>query len=553
MDSPVDTQDSTGDSPPPDSEADTDSPHSDPWWETGETGGHTGDTQDTGEPIDPETMVEKLDPYSEPAVRFSPDPFVAGAKLTVTYEGALVGTAKNLTFTYSLEDTSPDYEAEMTPTKTGFEATIELPKGSLALHGAFEDPDTGDDDDRDELDYHAASFFPYLGPWLHWSATAVPGDGVVVAWETTQPCLGVVEYGSTDALGSWAVGSYDDTVHHVEITGLVPGDTLHYRVWDSRGQVSDSYEYAVPDTTAAHSFIAMADLQSYSIGGSLENTAAELVANHADAAFALIAGDVVGWDSPTVWWVTLYEIRDLVSAVPLVTVPGNHDGDVNDSPWIYDRYMAPPHVAPDEPWYSLDFGGTHILALDSDDESSLEEGGDQYAFVEADLAACWHGATRVCDPVFATWHVPPYDVGSRHFSQQFGLRPSTALFDGNVDWHFSGHEHLYQRFEPLQYEATLATSGSYGVGSDDGVGYIVLPPAGTGTSGSLIDPEDPEATVRELLAFPAIAEDATHHDGELGWVIVEVGAADLTISAWGVGSSSSATAPQLLESISYGR
>ncbi len=547
-DSPVDTHESATDSPPPDS--DTDTTHSD---SPGETGAHTGDTQDTGEPGEPETMVEKLDPYSEPSVRFSPDPLVDGAPVTITYEGALVGSAKSLDFLYSIDDTTPDYTEAMTPTEAGFELTVDLPKGSLALHGHFEDPDTGDEDDRGETDYHAASFFPYAGPWLHWSSTAVPGDGVVVAWETTQPCLGVLEYGSSDALGSWAVGSYEETVHHVEVTGLIPGDTLHYRVWDSRGQVSDTFEYAVPDTAAPYSFIAMADLQAYSLGSRLADSGAELASAHADAAFALLAGDIVGWDSPEVWWLTLYEIRELVSAVPLVTVAGNHDGSSWDSAWGYDRYMAPPYASVDEPWYSLDFGGTHILALDSDDESTLEEGGDQYAFVEADLAACWHGATRLCDPVFATWHVPPYDVGSRHFSQQFGLRPVTALFDDNVDWHFSGHEHLYQRFEPLRYEATLASSGSYGVGSDEGVGYIVLPPVGTGTSGGLIDPEDPDAGVRDLLAFPAIAMDATWFDGQLGYVVVEVGTADLTLTTWGLGSSSSATAPQLLESISYER
>ncbi len=548
VDSPADTHESAVESPPPDS--DTGPPHSDT---PGETGLHTGDTQDTGDLVDPEAMVEKLDPYSEPSIRFSPDPLVPGAPVTITYEGSLVGSAKNLDLLYGFDDDSPYNALAMTSTKAGFELALDAPSDALALHVEFEDPDSGAIDDLDELGYHAAAGFPYLGPWLHWSSTAVPGDGLVVAWETTQPCLGVVEYGSTDALGSFAVGSYEDTVHHVEITGLLPGDTLHYRVWDSRGQASASFAYDVPDTTAAHSFIAMSDLQSYSLGGSLEHTATELVANHADAAFALMAGDIVGRDSPEIWWLTLYELRDLVSGVPLVTVAGARDGNAGSSPWGYDRYLAPPYASVDEPWYSIDFGSTHVLALHSGDQSSLQEGGDQYAFTQADLAACWHGAARVCDPVFASWHVPAYNVGSRHFSEQHDLRPVTALFDGNVDWHFSGHEHLYQRFEPLQYEATIAPSGSYGVGTDDGVGYVVLPPAGTGGSSGLIDPEDPEAGVRDLLAFPVIAADTTSHEGQIGYVIIEVGAADLTLSAWGLGSSSSPVPEQLLESVSYTR
>ncbi len=82
------------------------------------------------------------------------------------------------------------------------------------------------------------------------------------------------------------------------------------------------------------------------------------------------------------------------------------------------------------------------------------------------------------------------------------------------------------------------------------MGFIVLPPAGTGTSGSLIDPEDKQADVRDLLAFPSIAAEATHHDGELGFVIVEVDSAGTTLSAWSLGSSTSATSPELLESVS---
>ena len=558
--------------PPADSNAETGEtaqPHSGPPVETGETaqetgetaqetgepGGDTAETDDTGDTGDPENMVEKLDPWIEAPVRFSPDPLVEGAPVTITYEGSLVGVTKFMELRYGFDHSSAIWPEKMIATKTGFEATLDVPKGSLALHVEFSNVKTDERDDREGLGYHAATSFPYLGPWLTWSSTAQPGSGIVVGWETTQPCLGVLEYGLTDALGSWAAGSLDDTVHHVELAGFSAGDTLHYRVWDSRGQVSDTYTYQLPDTTGAYTFIAMSDLQPYTSDGRLVDTAAELVANFPDAAFALLAGDIVGWDHPVSWWTSLHIMRELWTAVPMVPVPGNHDafGSSSSGDAGLERYLAPPIASSGEPWYSLDFGSTHIMSLSSNDPITMAEGGDQYDWVEADLAGCWHGGVRVCDLVLASYHVPPYNVGTRHFREQEDVRPVTALFEGEVDWHIAGHEHLYQRFQPLRFEETAAPSGDYGVGSDDGVGYLVLPSTGYQPGTGVIDPEDPDADVRDVLAWPTLGDAELETTSELGFVTVEVDGSDLTITAWATGTWSTAEPAEVIETYTYSR
>ncbi len=546
VDSPVDTEDSHGDTRPVDTDT---GPH-----DTDPDTGHTADTDHTGDTGEPRTMVERLDPYTVPPVRFSPDPLVDGAPVTITYEGSLVGSAKLLELRYGFNNSAPIWPQKMAATATGFELTMDVPKGNLALHVLFEDPETGDIDDGDEHYYHAATEFPYLGPWLTWSSTAQPGSGVVVSWETTTPCLGVVEYGVSDALGSWQAGSLEDTVHHVEITGLTPGDTLHYRVWDSTGRVSDGFAYAVPDTTAPFEFIAMSDLQPFSEGGRLGDTVTELLSGHPDAAFALVAGDIVGWDDPSAWWSMLYTTRDLWSAVPLVGVPGNHDSyGASTSLGGFDRYLAPPYPSISEPWYSIDFGSTHILSLHSSDSSSLMVGADQYSFVQTDLAGCWSGGVRVCDLVIASFHVPPYNVGTRHFFEQGGLRAVTSLFDGEVDWHIAGHEHLYQRFQPLRYEQTIASSGDYGVGADDGVGYIVLPTSGSTPGGGVINPADKAATVRDALAWPVLGDAELDTPAELGFVTFEVDGSDLTLTAWATGGWSKVEPTEVIETYTYTR
>ncbi len=512
--------------------------------------GDSGDTHDTGE--QPGT-VEQLDPFVEAAVRFSPDPLVPGEPVTVRYEGALAGSHA-LQLRYGLDAAYPVWTELMSAVEGGYEVSVDIPADGLAIHVAFEEPKGEAEDDNGGLYWHAGADFPYLGPWLSWSETALPGDGIVVSWETTQPCLGVVEYGSSEALGSWAVGGLTDTVHHVEIVDLEPGETLHYRVWDSALRVSETFTYAVPDTTQPFSFVVMSDLQPWGVGGRLLDTVEEILAGHSEAAFALMVGDIAGMDHPSSWWVSLHTSRALWPGLPMVPLPGNHEryagsGEV----WGFDRYLAPPYASVDEPWYSVDFGGTHILALDSGDHGTLDSGGAQHGFVQADLAGCWVGEVRSCDLVLVAFHVPPYNVGMRHFYEQRDLRGVTALFDGSVDWHFAGHEHLYQRTLPLRHEATIAPSGAYGIGPDDGVGYIVLPTSGSSPGAAVIDPEDMDAGARELLAFPVLAPDATSVESELGFVTVDVQGGDALIQAWATGPSSEAQPAQLLESFAYSR
>ncbi len=503
------------------------------------------DTGDTGEP----SVVEQLDPWEPASVRFDPDPLVAGATVTITYEGELASAAKALELYHGFDDGYPYTSLEMIPAGAGFEVEIEVPEGTRSLHVSFAEPE-GDADDNDGRLWSASTRFPYLGPWLGWGSTTEPGSGVMISWETTQPCLGVVEYGSDAGLGSWAVGEVSDTVHHVELGGLIPGSELHYRVWDSAGSSSETFVYPVPDTTAPFDFVAMSDLQPTHIDGRLADTVAELVAEHADAAFILVAGDLVTWDHPVSWWISLEELRELLPSVPLVPVPGNHDSwGLGSSLEGWDRYIAPPIDSTTEPWYTVDFGDLHLVALHSSDAGSLQPAGAQYTWVQDDLNGLFSGGVRTADHVLACFHVPPYNVGTRHFWEQENMRPVTALFDGTVDWHIAGHEHLYQRFEPLRHDATLASSGSYGTASDQGVGYLVLPTSGSSPGNGVIDPKDPDAAVRDLLAFPSLEGiDASIHS-EMGFVSAWVDGPDLTFTAWATGTWSKAEAAEVLETV----
>lgn len=539
-----DIPDDTG--PPPDTDTE----------ETGDS--ETQDTEpveDTGDTAPPESMVAKLDPHSSPDVLIEPIPLVPGGDVTVTYRGELADSAKQLSVHFGWDDSSWGSSEKMNATHDGFEISFEMPKETVAVHLNFSDLDTGDSDDRDGLGYHASSEFPYIGPYLSWSGTAQPGDGIVIGWESSFPCMGVLEWGLDEKLGSWAVGSHEDTVHQVELTGLTPGDVVYYRVYDSLENVSEVYDYEVPDTTAAFEFLSMSDLQPWDIEGRLDDTVGEAMAAHPDARFALLAGDVVAWDTPLSWWLTFHMGRDLFASMPVIPVPGNHDDYGTGGTLLegFQRYFDLPWPTSTEPWYSLDYGAVHLVSMYSDDPGSMTAGHAQYAWLQSDLASCWSGSTRVCDWVFASWHVPPYNVSMRHFYEQYDMREMTQQFQGEVDWHVSGHEHVYLRFLPLHFDAQLADTGSYGSGTDQGVGYVVMPTSGSSTATSSIDPTLKDASVRDLLAYPSLAEDSVDMPAQLGFVAWAIDGSDLTITAYGTGESATAAPAEVLETYSYSK
>jgi hypothetical protein len=146
----------------------------------------------------------------------------------------------------------------------------------------------------------------------------------------------------------------------------------------------------------------------------------------------------------------------------------------------------------------------------------------------------WEGHKRKYDWVFVGYHHPSYDAGIRFANEQLDYRAITELFDGNVDLVFTGHEHLYQRFSPLQFSASLAHS--YGAGPEDGVGYIVVPPAGNESSNEIVFSQGVGSESRDLLAFPELSEVDNIAFSEQGYIRVDLSPKRLQMSAFGVGN-----------------
>jgi hypothetical protein len=432
-------------------------------------------------------------------------------------------------------------EAPFTFDGHNWAAKITLPKGSHALHAmVYMDGDDANMDDLEGLQYHWGLTFPYIGPYLTLTDEVLATDGAVVTFETNTPSLGLVRWGSDpENLEHWATGETIDTLHHIPITGRQAGAKTYYQVSDNLSNESPIYAF----TTASNdnepwSLLVMADQQDNGKTTHRWREIAEIAdQDNPDSQLIFAPGDLSNADYPGYWWIFFDRARALLSSRILVPVLGNHDtpdlGSNRDTS-SFRRFFDLPKDSGSEEYYAIQYNNALFLTLNTEDPEQLQQGGVQYEWAEGYLASMWEGHKRAYDWVFVGYHHPSYDAGIRFANEQLDYRAITELFDGNVDLVFTGHEHLYQRFSPLQFSASLAHS--YGAGPEDGVGYIVVPPAGNESSNEIVFSQGVGSESRNLLAFPELSEVDNIAFSEQGYIRVDLSPKRLQMSAFGVGN-----------------
>ncbi len=537
----------------------------------------TGDDDDSGDDDsgdddsgDDDTTA---DPYVQPETYVDPHDLEAGGTATFHYGGAL-SDGDGLTVRYGFNgwnlaqgvtgyqlvtqtgNTDFFIDAPMAPVAGGFELTVDLPTELRALHYRFYRDDDGELtwDDNGGLDYHQSAVFPYIGPLLTWNDETTPQTGVVVTFETSVPCLGTVDYGPTAALGESVVGEEFSTLHHIPLTGLQPDTEYHYRVRDSAGHATDGHSFrtAPADPTLVR-FAALADMQDSGEGQSRWPDVVESVSQEGgELDFLILPGDMPFDDYPGLWWLYFDRGRELFDGVVGMPAVGNHEtpGIPHDPDTSsFRRYFDLPYAAPGGCHFRFDYGSAAFLALNSEVFDELAPAGLQYDWLAGELQSIHDAGDR--EWVFSFFHVPPYNAGARRSEEQDDLRPLASLFDGLVDWVFTGHEHLYQRMVPLRHEANPAPSGEYGTAADRGVGYMVLPPAGHSPSTSVVEPVGPSAYLRDLVVYPTIDGVQTTVNSEIGFVVISLQGDAITLETWGMGSLESPVPAHVIDVVSY--
>lgn len=135
-------------------------------------------------------------------------------------------------------------------------------------------------------------------------------------------------------------------------------------------------------------------------------------------------------------------------------VPGNHEYETSGAA-AYFAYFGAAAGVPGQGWYSFDLGAWHLIALNS---NCNEIGGcgldsPQADWLSADLAANDAACT------LAYWHHPRWSSGSEH-----GTDPSTdalwrMLAAAGADVVLTAHDHVYERFVPMDDDGAAAADG----------------------------------------------------------------------------------------------
>jgi len=119
--------------------------------------------------------------------------------------------------------------------------------------------------------------------------------------------------------------------------------------------------------------------------------------------------------------------------------PGNHEYNIPGASGYFD-YFGSAAGDPSKGYYSYDYGGWHIVAINS--VITRNAGSAQEQWLRADLAA----NQKKC--ILAYWHYPRFSSGSVHGSDASMQAIWQALYDYGADIVVSGHEHNYERFAP---------------------------------------------------------------------------------------------------------
>jgi hypothetical protein len=127
--------------------------------------------------------------------------------------------------------------------------------------------------------------------------------------------------------------------------------------------------------------------------------------------------------------------------------PGNHEYETKGASGYF-AYFGAGAGRIGEGWYSYDLGAWHLIALNStcDAIGGCGPGSPQLAWLLQDLASS--GAARPGACTLAYWHHPRWSSG-RHGNDDMTDPPWDALAAAGADVVLFGHDHDYERMEPI--------------------------------------------------------------------------------------------------------
>lgn len=295
-----------------------------------------------------------------------------------------------------------------------------------------------------------------LGPYLQNPNV----DSIMVMWMATSDADSLVEYGTSQNLGSSVdslapIAMGDDFVHEVELPNLSPDSVYYYKVKTGAAE-SAIYHFRTlplngPIRIAVYSDaqknksapIMHAEVVNDGIIAHVTGALGEDIADGLD--LVLVAGDLVDKGYADKDWREFFsEMADLGHHVPYVTIAGNHE---YDNSRYFKFFSLPEDGSPgfEEHWYSLIIGNLMIIGLDSNTDYRIQE---QLDWLDAKLLEVENNSD--IDMVLAQLHHPYLsemwlDGETEYVGLIIDRLEQFTESSGKPSMHFCGHTHSYSR------------------------------------------------------------------------------------------------------------
>ncbi len=443
-----------------------------------------------------------------------------------------------------------------------YQTSIKIPVDARALHWVFcwGDCGSGQWDNNQGQDFGWPITYPYIGPVLI-PATNDLSDGSYLVRVINQHVSRVRLQMWTDedpaAQEFWSQGEARD--HSFLLGGLAPGVTYRYQIDEPGVGMSQVYSFT-PRTTSAKDvhlqFLVLGDSQDNGDEGQFHDVVAHIQSSQLAPHLIVFAGDLAYNDRPGLWWTFFDKGRPLFARAPMIAAVGNHDTPtVNSHPdsTSFRRYLPMPGMTEAVQSYALTVGDTRWLILNSERAREFKSpDGAQWQWLRSTLDSKKTTQTAA-EPTwtFASWHIPPVNVGQRHWQQQWQFRDILRTVAGKLDWHFAGHEHIYQRSHPLNIQQPGAPVIGSEYGPDLGVGFLVVPSAGISPGSRLLNPESASGALRSLMAYPDVTSPTLLDEPRIGYVVLDIHGRTVKMRA--IGRNANDNEWQVFDTVSYSK
>lgn len=315
---------------------------------------------------------------------------------------------------------------------------------------------------------------------IRWGTTKNPLEGLTISWTnstsatTDQIKWGYTtnyEQGTSNVSSRSGYSSSTNKFFSFTFPGVLNANaTIYYSLYDSVSGVwsaQKNYTTSPALNTSSFSFAAVGDSRT-NVG--VWNTISTLT-NNRNPAFVVFNGDIVDTGSSASQWNAWFDNgSNLIGNKLILHAQGNHD--VASASYYQNIFDLPKNNTPQtELYYSVDYGETIFICLNSESPSDVT----QYNWLKSTLAANASKKWKII-----SFHRPFYTVGPHAGEMDAYWNTWFKAFDDyGVDLILTGHDHLYERFKPINRNvSTTSPVANYGSLPTEGRCQVVCGGAG---------------------------------------------------------------------------